>query len=818
MFKRVISILLALVLTVGLVPALGTQASAEGFTASDAAVDLLKKMEGFSKYPYYDYSQFSVGYGTRCPDEDYARYAKEGITEEEAEKLLRTYLEKEEEVLNRFISNKGLSLNQNQYDALVLFSYNCGTSWLYQPGDFHNAVVSGAKGEDLIYAIALWCNAGGSILDSLVRRRLCEANIYLNGEYSITPPANYCYVQYNAQGGTVSSRIEAYDSDVGHGPSVYATYSGFTFEGWYTAKTGGSKVTVLDKSVSGKTLYARWSDGTVQPDPTDPSTDPSTEPTTGPATEPEMKPVTVTVLDSLNVRSGAGTGYSIIGSLDYGTKVEITEVKTAGGYTWGKCSQGWICLYYTNYDSVLDGSWEETKTDPIKGYVVDTNNLRVRSGPGLGYSILGYLTLNTEVEITEQRSGSGLTWGKINQGWICMDYVSLTPAETPAEEESGTYGTVVNSSYLRIRSGAGFSYGVVGTLDGGDRVLITEQKYADGMYWGRIDRGWVSMDYIALDSDTAPTEPEPTEPPAPTDPTESVWGTVINSSYLRIRTGPGLQHDVAGYLYSGNRVQITEQKNADGMTWGKISQGWVSMDYIALDSGEGGSSGGETVTGVVVNCEQLRVRSGAGTDYSIVGYLKQGETVSIGNTTMVGSTKWGSIGWGWISMDYIRVDGESGGDSSQDPPEETTPEENPGSGSDVPADGSTMIGTVVNTGELRVRSGAGLSYSVVGYLAGGTTVEITECKNGDGMIWGRISQGWISLDYVELSENITANGTRICVVDTDYLNVRSDAGTQNPAVSYYTRGDRVEILEEKSVDSVMWGRTSKGWICMDYVK
>ena len=30
-------------------------------------VAVLKKMEGFSKYPVYDYGQYSVGYGTRCP-------------------------------------------------------------------------------------------------------------------------------------------------------------------------------------------------------------------------------------------------------------------------------------------------------------------------------------------------------------------------------------------------------------------------------------------------------------------------------------------------------------------------------------------------------------------------------------------------------------------------------------------------------------------------------------------------------------------------------------------------------------------------------
>lgn len=802
MQKRVISLLLALVLTLGLLPAVSASAEST-YTTSAEAVELLKELEGFSKYPYYDYSQYTVGYGTRCPDEDYARYARDGITEEEAEKLLRDYLAKDEEILSKFAASKGLSWSQNQFDALMLFSYNCGTSWLYQPGTFYYAVVNGATGEEFIYAIALWSNAGGSILSHLVERRLSEANMYLNGVYDTEAPSNYCYVLYNAQGGTVASKIEAYDADLEHGPSVFVSRSGFTFGGWYTSKTGGYEVTVLDQSVSGKTLYARWLNGDGEEEPEQPEDPEPTEPT-----EPDDpgekldEPITVTVLASLNVRSGAGTGNKIVDSLAYGTKVKVTEIKTAGGYTWGKIDKGWICLKYTNYDSIVSGEDDDPDVTVITGKVKDTNNLRIRSGPGLDYSILGYLTLNTRVEIYEQRTVDGMVWGKISQGWISMDYVALDSDPGSDTPETGTKGTVVNSDFLRIRSGPGFSYGVVGSLDGGDVVEIFEQKDADGMTWGRIDRGWVSMDYIRLETGSDPAEPE--KPQEPTEPTDGVYGTVINSSFLRIRSGAGLGYEVVGYLYSGNRVLITEQKDADGMTWGKISEGWISMDYISLEDTEGGKTDDEdaNIQGTVVNCDQLRVRSNAGTEYSIVGYVQRGEVVTITKTTMVGSTKWGHIGWGWVSMDYIR---------------EGVVEEDPGEDDPGDSDG-TMTGTVVNTSELRVRSGAGLSYSVVGYLAGGTKVTITATKNSDGMIWGKIENGWISLDYVELDDNTTDTGSKIYTVVTDYLNVRVDAGTQYEAVAYYVRGDRVEVLEEKSADGTTWGRTSKGWICLDYVK
>lgn len=50
--------------------------------------------------------------------------------------------------------------------------------------------------------------------------------------------------------------------------------------------------------------------------------------------------------DFLNVRSGAGTKYSIIGTLPKGTKVNVSKTKTVSGAKWGKIPQGWICLTY----------------------------------------------------------------------------------------------------------------------------------------------------------------------------------------------------------------------------------------------------------------------------------------------------------------------------------------------------------------------------------------------------------------------------------------------------------------------------------------
>lgn len=756
MLKRVGCLLLTLVLLCSLVGVLPAYAEGETMVTSDDAIELLKSMEGFSKYPYYDYSQYSVGYGTRCPDADYYRYCVDGITEEEAEQLLRTYLAGTEKTLNNFQTKNGITLTQNQFDALILFSYNCGSGWVNENYKITNAVKNGTTGNDFIYAISMWCNAGGNISDILVDRRMCEANIYLNGIYSKTPPANYCYVLYNAQGGTLTGgeRIQGFDAEQGIAPVPAATYSGKTFAGWYTLD--GQKVTVLTEELHGTTLYAHWGEEGEVADPS--------------YTLPEGG-LEITVTGSyVNIRVGPGTNYSIATGADYGEKLTITETFDSGDYVWGKCDEGWISLYYTNFEEALAGAGE-SEPEIITGTVVGTNNLRVRTEPSYDASIVGYLTEGTVLTIIELKEVDGETWAKIADGWVSMEYVKLDgeteepeetqptepevtepevteppaepetsapttepttePTEPPAEEPAGLMGTIINASALRVRSGAGTGYEIVGYLYTGDRVEILEQTTVGTTPWGRVASGWISMDYVKLDETASAPEtsdPEPEAPAVPETPEEepapSTKSGKVTASALCVRNGAGFGASVIGTLYEGDAVEILEIKDADGMTWGRISGGWISMTYVELDS-------------------------------------DATETPDSGSTS------------------------------------------------------GTKTGTVTAS-ELCVRSGAGTGNSVLGYLYKGTKVEILESKTVSGMMWGRISSGWICLDYVELDDE-TSGTTRIGSVNTDYLNIRQGPGTGYSAIGGYTYGNKVEILEEKDVNGTTWGRTSKGWICLDYV-
>ena len=54
--------------------------------------------------------------------------------------------------------------------------------------------------------------------------------------------------------------------------------------------------------------------------------------------------------DNVNIRSGPGTNYDRVGSLNKGTTVEILHQVKVGNMTWGCIDKGWISMDYVDMD------------------------------------------------------------------------------------------------------------------------------------------------------------------------------------------------------------------------------------------------------------------------------------------------------------------------------------------------------------------------------------------------------------------------------------------------------------------------------------
>ena len=125
-----------------------------------------------------------------------------------------------------------------------------------------------------------------------------------------------------------------------------------------------------------------------------------------------MAPITTKTVDadnitgtvtasSLNVRSGASTSHSVVGSVSKGTEVEILS-----------SNNGWYEIEYANNktgwssgDYITKGS---ASTSSQTGTVTATS-LNVRNGSSTSHSVLGKLSKGTTVTIVETSNG----WHKI---------------------------------------------------------------------------------------------------------------------------------------------------------------------------------------------------------------------------------------------------------------------------------------------------------------------------------------------------------------------------------------------------------------------
>lgn len=255
--------------------------SYQKMTTSQALLDIIKDAEGFSAYPYYDYSQYTIGYGSFCgytKSEAYSRYPN-GISRSEAEALLRKELVTFEDEINAYFRRIGRQPTQNQFDALVDFTYNVGGSWTYSNSYLINKYLMNPTTElDFLRAVGSWCRAGGSISTTLCGRRIREALIFLKGEYYL-PYGNiesglkvvpddklptYRYCIFKGNGALVT---EKYTDDVNYYVAGYAygdvpapKRSGYTF-GWWQRSDGTMLSASSTVKVNAK-VTAKWISGT----------------------------------------------------------------------------------------------------------------------------------------------------------------------------------------------------------------------------------------------------------------------------------------------------------------------------------------------------------------------------------------------------------------------------------------------------------------------------------------------------------------------------------------------------------------------------
>ena len=777
MKKRFACALLALVLLVSLVPVTTMAADQK---ISEAAITVLKQLTTFKKECYYVAgSEYRVGYGTVCQEKHHfdsygvpkASENKHTITEKKADAALRTYLAELDKKVNSFASDNKLSLTQSQHDALVVFSHGYGTSWMSGTGALKTAIVSKAGVNEML-------NVMKSLNDKQYNRHQVEVNMYCNGKYSNTIPSNFAKVTYDANGGKIAQgNGETYTMSFDASASadhISATNGSNKLLGWYTDPTGGEWMPKLNADCAGKTLYAHWQ-------------------VAGNTGEDAKYTLSVKKLASTTVYIAAevkptelkdANGKTVKVSGD----VEITkDCLDANGTRWGYVDSvgGWVKITTPKADAVA-GSVIATATVSYNGY------LNVRDSAGTDGKIVGALAKSATVDIYEIKTVNGHRWGKCDKGWICLTYTTL-------KEVSGKTITDTGAS----------AYAFTGSVNA-DVTVYTAPGDASAKVAHKDAQGNI-YDYVPKD-------------------------TNITISSLSVGSYGAQKATWAKITWKN------PEKDKNGKATTAVRSGWIA---IAMTGDAVGDDNGfhvnlDPVMYTVVS-DTTNVRKNAGDGAELAFTLSKGVEVEVSKVRLVGENIWGKMtvkkaiasdnvgnktGWINLASKYVKRTNEIKIE------EDTKDSDDHDTG---------LIATVINTDTVKVRKTGALYGAVIGSLNRGTTVRVWEAKKDKS--WYKLDtnqngtydyngDGWVSAKYLEVKEGtvggnktttdskgntVTTDGTGTGVVANTYsgVNVRQGAGTGYAAVGKLLPGTTVQILE--LANGGKWGRTDKGWVCMDYI-
>ncbi len=845
MKKRIVCVLLTLIMLVSLVPVTALTASAASLKTSEAAITIMKKLAIFKKdcYQVGSTNEFRIGYGTVCTEKHETKYEngkvvrtdteKHTVTQAQADQALRKAILSLDEQVNSFASSNGLTLSQCQHDALILFTFDVGTSWMSGSGVVKSAIVSKASTNDLLKAMSDWAGDQDDF-----RRRKIEVNMYKNGIYSDVTPSSFGTVTYNPNYGTLPQNGTGTYSVLfdttktsAHIPSP--TRSGFKFIGWYTAREGGERVPSLTASCNGKELWAAWQDTSL----TAKNIEKASYVHAINETLKVSQLATKDVYKIPNKKDG-----KVVKTLDSKKVTEITvdrDFFDDDGNRWCRLKANqWVLLGASKNDS---GN-SDYNGGKINVTVTVTNSyVNRRASDSASSAKNGVYTAGTKLKIIATNEAK--TWGQVEEngvavGWVALmytDWSTVYDGSAPSDANNTTpiaTATVTYNGYLNARSDPGVDNKIVGGFAKDTTVNVFEIRTVNGHRWGRTSSGWICLTYTSVKMLT--------------DKNVSDQGvldyafevTMVNSGAdLKTYAEPSTNSIDSDTIKAGTTgLKITNAAVADGLIWVKAhwtvketdkngktnviaKSGWVTYNNFNL-----------VPTKFTVVSDTLNIRDAAGSQNQFVFKLTKGVEVEVHEISLANEEIWGRIegytsggvnydGWINLASNYVKRS------------------------SKITIDGGTKgaigTGTVVNADSVRVRMTGALYGQVLGSINRGTKVAVLEEKDG----WYKIdfdvdnnkeTDSWIYSQYLEVKMGVVESGTGSTggtgttqktdgtgkgIIANTYagVNVRSGAGIANAIVGKILNGTEVTILEVKLVGAAKWGRVKQGWICMDYV-
>lgn len=211
--------------------------------------------------------------------------------------------------------------------------------------------------------------------------------------------------------------------------------------------------------------------------------------------------------DALNLRSGPGTGRSIIAVMPTGARLTTTDGPQSGnGYQWYEVSSdygaGWCVEDYLAPASASSGGFDEGDV-----VFVDTDVLNLRSRANASSNVRAMMPTGTRLEITgSPRNAAGYTWYPVDSdtygtGWSAGEFLSLVSSGAGNGIVIGSTIRVIDGT-LNLRAGPGTANDILAELPEGARLQIIGGPEGGASYtWYEVrsatyGEGWCAAEYI----------------------------------------------------------------------------------------------------------------------------------------------------------------------------------------------------------------------------------------------------------------------------------------------------------------------------------
>lgn len=337
--------------------------------------------------------------------------------------------------------------------------------------------------------------------------------------------------------------------------------------------------------------------------------------------------------DYVNLRQGAGTGYSVITMMMKDTKVIFEEAAPVNS-SWYKITEqttkktGYVYADYVRAES----SQSDKPAAGSTGYV-NTDFVNLRKGAGTNNAVIVCMREKTTFTLLSETPTNNWYNVKLSDGttgWVIQDYITINKSSgTPDPQPGGNASTgYINTDYVNLRKGAGTGNVVIICMREKTTFTLISETPTNNWYNVKLSdgtTGWVYKDYVTLNQ-SSPGTPDPT-------PSDKPSTGYVTDDYVNLRKGAGTGNAVIVCMRQNTTFTLVSEKPAGDWYNVKLTDGttgWVIKTYIKINPAQSGNTNPDPTPS-----------TGA------VKLVQSNETIYTGNTYALNAT--GGSGYTWAS-------------------------------------------------------------------------------------------------------------------------------------------------------------------------